>query len=181
MTTKLSDLHYVLLAAAANRESGSLLPPSASVTSPRASITKAIRTLIGRGLADEVDTSEATAVWREEGERKIGVVITDAGRAAIAVADGKPVEPPPAPEPDPAPPTPDAAATRPATRPATKQELIIGMLQRQQGASLAELIEATGWLPHTTRAALTGLRKKGHAVITDKSGEATRYRVGGAA
>jgi DNA-binding MarR family transcriptional regulator len=174
MTTKLSDLHYVLLAAAANRESGSLLPPSASVTSPRASITKAIRTLIGRGLAGEVDTSEATAVWREEGERKIGVVITDAGRAAIAVADGKPVEPPPAPQPDPLPPTPDAAATRPAT----KQALVIKMLQRKQGANLAELVEATGWLPHTTRAALTGLRKKGHAIITDKSGEVTRYQIG---
>jgi hypothetical protein len=172
MTTKLSDLHYVLLAAAANRESGSLLPPSANVTSPRASITKAIRTLIGRGLADEVDTSEATAVWREVGERKIGVVITDVGRAAIAVADGKSVEPPPAPEPDPAPPTPDAAATRPAT----KQALVIKMLQRQQGASITELAEV--WLPHTTRAALTGLRKKGHAIITDKSGEVTRYQIG---
>jgi hypothetical protein len=174
MTTKLSDLHYVLLAAAANRESGSLLPPSASVTSPRASITKAIRTLIGRGFADEVDTSEATAVWREEGERKIGVVITDAGRAAIAVTDGKPVETSPAPEPDPAPPPPDAAATRPAT----KQALVIGMLQRKRGASLAELVEATGWLPHTTRAALTGLRKKGYAIITDKGGEVTRYQIG---
>lgn len=31
------------------------------------------------------------------------------------------------------------------------------------GASLDELAGATGWLPHTTRAALTGLRKKGHA------------------
>jgi hypothetical protein len=172
MTTKLSDLHYVLLAAAANRESGSLLPPSASVTSPRASITKAIRTLIGRGFADEVDTSEATAVWREEGERKIGVVITNAGRAAIAVTEGKPVET--APEPHSVPPTPDAAATRPAT----KQALVIKMLERKQGANLAELVEATGWLPHTTRAALTGLRKKGHAIITDKSGEVTRYQIG---
>jgi DNA-binding MarR family transcriptional regulator len=173
MTTKLSDLHYVLLAAAANRESGSLLPPSASVTSPRASITKAIRTLIGRGLADEVDTSEATAVWREEGERKIGVVITDAGRAAIAVAEGKPVETSPAPKPDPVPPTPNAADTRPAT----KQALVIKMLQRQQGASITELAEATGWLPHTTRAALTGLRKKGHVIAAEKQEGVSRYRL----
>jgi DNA-binding MarR family transcriptional regulator len=174
MTTKLSDVHYVLLAAAANRESGSLLPPSASVKSPRASITKAIRTLISRGFAEEADTRDPQAIWREEGERKIGVVITDAGRAAIAVTDGKPVETSPAPEPDPAPPPPDAAATRPAT----KQALVIKMLQRKQGASITELVEATGWLPHTIRAALTGLRKKGHAIITDKSGEVTRYQIG---
>jgi hypothetical protein len=33
--------------------------------------------------------------------------------------------------------------------------------QRKSGASLAAMAEATGWLPHTTRAALTGLRQKG--------------------
>jgi len=41
---------------------------------------------------------------------------------------------------------------------------VIALLQRSDGASLAELIENTGWLPHTVRAALTGLRKKGHAI-----------------
>jgi len=38
---------------------------------------------------------------------------------------------------------------------------VIEMLSRSGGASLADLIAATGWLPHTTRAALTGLRKRG--------------------
>jgi hypothetical protein len=46
-------------------------------------------------------------------------------------------------------------------RPGTKQALIAGLLGREQGATLDELIAATGWLPHTTRAALTGLRRKG--------------------
>jgi DNA-binding MarR family transcriptional regulator len=71
------------------------------------------------------------------------------------------------------PPTPDAAATRPAT----KQALVIGMLQRQQGASITELAEATGWLPHTTRAALTGLRKKGHVIAAEKQEGVSRYRL----
>jgi hypothetical protein len=31
------------------------------------------------------------------------------------------------------------------------------------------LIAATGWLAHTTRAALTGLRKRGYAVAIDRS------------
>ena len=34
---------------------------------------------------------------------------------------------------------------------------------------LAELVAATGWLPHTTRAALTGLRKRGYAVGIDRA------------
>lgn len=33
---------------------------------------------------------------------------------------------------------------------------------------LARLVEVTGWLPHTTRAALTGLRKRGYAVTSEK-------------
>lgn len=43
----------------------------------------------------------------------------------------------------------------------TKAGLVIGLLARQDGASLADMCEATGWLPHTCRAFLTGLRKKG--------------------
>jgi DNA invertase Pin-like site-specific DNA recombinase len=46
-------------------------------------------------------------------------------------------------------------------RPGSKLAQVIGLLQREGGAALAELNSATGWLPHTTRAALTGLRKRG--------------------
>ena len=38
------------------------------------------------------------------------------------------------------------------------------MLTNDKGATLAALAEATGWLPHTTRAAMTGLRKRGFAI-----------------
>jgi Protein of unknown function (DUF3489) len=62
---------------------------------------------------------------------------------------------------------PPAEAAQVAFRPGTKQALIAGLLEREQGATLDELIAATGWLPHTTRAALTGLRRKGFAL--DKS------------
>jgi hypothetical protein len=37
-------------------------------------------------------------------------------------------------------------------------------MRRPKGATLDEMIEATEWLPHTTRAALTGLRKRGFAL-----------------
>jgi hypothetical protein len=43
------------------------------------------------------------------------------------------------------------------------------LLQRDQGATLNELVVMTGWLPHTTRAALTGLRKRGYSVTIDRS------------
>jgi hypothetical protein len=56
-------------------------------------------------------------------------------------------------------------AERPAPghlkRAGTKVAAVIGLLSRAGGASIDDLIVATGWLPHTTRAALTGLRKRG--------------------
>jgi hypothetical protein len=51
-------------------------------------------------------------------------------------------------------------------------------LSRPSGATLAELASATGWLPHTVRAALTSLRRKGQALRRDRDarGQST-YRL----
>ena len=70
---------------------------------------------------------------------------------------------------DPAPPAPQ--------HPGTKRSTVIVLLQRESGASLAELVTATGWLPHTVRTALTGLRKRGMTVTRTKTGDETRYVV----
>ena len=60
----------------------------------------------------------------------------------------------------------------------SKQALIIGLLSREKGATLAEITAATGWLPHTARAALTGLRHKGHTLTSSKETGGTRtYRI----
>ncbi len=49
----------------------------------------------------------------------------------------------------------------PVIKPQTKASLVEGLLLHDAGASLEDLSQATGWLPHTCRAFLTGLRKKG--------------------
>lgn len=68
------------------------------------------------------------------------------------------------------------AATKPERQ--TKSAIVIALLRRDEGVTLAELVEATGWLPHTTRAALTGLKKKkGHVIEKTKRDEATCYRI----
>ena len=167
--TKLTDLQYVLLAVAAKRSSGSLMPPSTSIDVPRASITRVISTLITRGLAEETVTKDQASVWQTEGKRQLAVVITDAGRAAIAEADdqkGEIEQPPAEPKPDAVP-----------VAPQTKQALLLAMLERKEGATLDQLVQATGWLPHTTRAALTGLRKKGHVITRSKVEGGSCYRI----
>jgi len=65
----------------------------------------------------------------------------------------------------------------PALAAPSKISTVLELLRREEGATLAELVEATGWLPHTTRAALTGLRKKDHSLEKSKRGDTTCYRI----
>lgn len=51
-----------------------------------------------------------------------------------------------------------------APREGSKQALVVSLLGREQGATLDELVAATGWLPHTARAALTDLRRRGYSL-----------------
>ncbi len=51
----------------------------------------------------------------------------------------------------------------------TKSATILKLLRRPKGASIAQLQKATDWQAHSIRAALTGLRKKGHEI--ERSGK----------
>lgn len=59
-------------------------------------------------------------------------------------------------------------ALEPAIRPESKKARLIGMLRQPGGSTIAAISVALGWQAHTTRAAITGLRKAGHAVETSK-------------
>ena len=64
-----------------------------------------------------------------------------------------------------------------SAKPASKIGMVADLLRRNCGATLAELVAATGWLPHTTRAALTGLRKKGHGIERGTRAGITTYSI----
>ena len=166
--TKLNDLQSILLASAAARDNGSLYPVADSAANAGARLTKAIAALIKAGLADERETSDNAATCRTDGDLRYGTFITEAGSAAIGVGEQEKGAPP------------LAVSPEPTTPRVSKSGAVLALLQRDDGATLAELIAATGWLPHTTRAALTGLRKKGHAVERTKRDGATCYRVAAA-
>ncbi|MEO5707779.1 MAG: DUF3489 domain-containing protein [Alteraurantiacibacter sp.] len=73
--------------------------------------------------------------------------------------------------------TPTAKVEPKPAKPSSKSSLVLQMLQRPEGATLAQIVSATGWLAHTTRAALTGLKKKGHEISSEKAeGEERVYR-----
>lgn len=58
----------------------------------------------------------------------------------------------------------------------TKRDELAALLLRDEGATLNQMIATTGWLPHTTRAALTGLKKRGYAIDSDKIDGVRTYR-----
>ena len=77
---------------------------------------------------------------------------------------------------------PPAAADGPAPDPApsrsSKLDRLVALLRRPEGATLAEMTAATGWQAHSVRGALAGsLRKKGHAVTSEKADGTRRYRI----
>ena len=171
-TKKLSDTQLILLTTASQREDGSLLPPPGNIAARGEALRKSISAIINRGLAEEKEATGADSVWRVTDDRGIGVFITD---AALPLLDA-PAEQESADSEGSGAAAPSGSAARKSVpRSGTKLALVIEMLQRESGVALADLADATGWLPHTTRAALTSLKKKGHAITKAKTDGVTRY------
>lgn len=70
-----------------------------------------------------------------------------------------------------------SAGHAPVDKTPSKASTLLKLLGSDCGATLDQMVTATGWQPHTTRAALTGFRKKGHAVTSEKADGVRVYRV----
>lgn len=68
--------------------------------------------------------------------------------------------------------TDEAAANLP-----TKHQQVVALLSRDEGTNLEEMSTIANWLTHSTRAFLTGLKKKGYAVTSDKLDGVRRYKI----
>ena len=151
---------------------------------------KVVTGLLSRGLAAEVEAGRDDPVWREADGRDLMLVATGAALEALGV------------EPDSAPEsaaqaqegtsagegdrTEDAAqlahtgADAPKVRAGTKQARLIEMLRAPDGATIAEIAQATGWQPHTVRGAIAGaLKKKLQLAVTSEKadGRGRVYRI----
>jgi Protein of unknown function (DUF3489) len=173
--TRLTDTQLIVLSKAAVREDGAgVVPPRMN----KAAAAKVGSSLVVRRLMREIRAKLGVPVWREdERGRRVSLIITRAGRDAIGVADDG--EPPTALKiADPKPQDIERPPVKGLPRAGSKQALIVEMLSKDTGATLDALIAATGWLPHTTRAALTDLRKRGYLVerIRDET-KGSLYRI----
>ena len=59
------------------------------------------------------------------------------------------------------------ARTAASAKGLSKNEAVLALLRRPAGATLDQMVAGTGWLPHTTRAVLTGFRKKGRSITSE--------------
>jgi Protein of unknown function (DUF3489) len=172
--SRLTDIQRLVLSKAAARDDGAGVVPGQMT---KAAAGKVGSSLVARKLMRELRTKPGMPVWRVDADgRSVSLIITRAGRDAVEV-DG------PAELTGPDKTGDEKVATGPAggaPREGSKQALILEMLSKRSGATLASLIATTGWLPHTTRAALTGLRKRGFAIERIRSGgKESVYRIVG--
>ncbi len=67
-------------------------------------------------------------------------------------------------------------ARKPAAKPETKQDIVLALLRRQNGASIDEIVEATGWQSHSVRGFFAGALKKrlGIDVVSEKGADGVR-------
>jgi Protein of unknown function (DUF3489) len=176
MSVKLTDAQLVLLSAAAQREDLCLTTPDKL---KGAILTKVSEKLLKLGLVREVRAKAEMRVWRrDDAAQGYALKLTAAGLKAIAVNDGSDeattskerpqLQPHPRATKATGPDVIDEPAKAFAPRAGSKLARVIDLLQQSEGATIPNLIEATGWLPHTTRAALTGLRKRGYAVARER-------------
>ena len=190
MSVKLTDAQLVMMSAAAQRKDRCLPAPARL---KGAALSKVSAKLAKLGLAREIEAKPGAPIWRrDEAGQGYALKLTAAGLKAIAVDEGS-QEAIGASETAQAQPLPEATTSASpdevgqqaqvvAPRDGSKLALVIEPLRRADGATIVDLTEATGWLPHTTRAALTGLRKRGYAVIRERVGAGDSvYRISDAA
>jgi len=150
-TYRLTDLQLVLLSAAAARQSGSMMPLPDACRDDSERAHRAIASLLRRNLAEEASVTDATLTWRKQDQDHIGLFITEEGRGAIGaglepegeyqIADAlkrdntadntKTVEA-----------QTEAALTVASPRPGSKIASVIALPERDDGATLDEMVEA---------------------------------------
>lgn len=180
----LTETQRLILSAAARRADQIALPLPKGLHGAAAKMVVARMTT--KGWLQEVDANlrRSEPLWRETGDgHGTTLIATEAGLLAVGIVSAALGTDARAGVPKPETAHRPAAATAPkpvALRAGTKQALVIALLQRPEGATIAEIVEATAWQAHSARGMISGaLKKKLNLPITSENvqGRGTVYRL----
>lgn len=177
--TKLTDTQTIIISAGAQRPENVALPLPKGLAGAAAKM--AVTKMIEHGWLQEVDANlrRGEPLWRETGDgHGTTLVVTEAGLLAIgiepvvaktvvairehAAKTSAPILP---------------ATTQPKLRTGTKQAALISMLRAPDGATIEEIMTATGWQSHTVRGAMAGALKKKLGLEVSSEKDDARGRV----
>lgn len=167
MTTKnipITDLQRQVLEATAAREGGFVWSLPEELGLKKGSAVLVVKALLAKGLAKERRARAGEPVWREdENEKPMTVLISRAGFAAVGAEGGV---------------VPDEATRTP--RAGSKLAILVEILRREGGATVAEMAAATGWQSHSIRGVLSGTltKKFENRIVSEKiEGRGRAYRI----
>ena len=103
-------------------------------------------------LIEEIAAADPDTVWRHDDAGPLTLRATPLAHSALGIGntDGD----------LPAPQQPQQDLTPPNQRKGTKQEALIAMLRAERGATIAEIVVALDWQPHSVRGLMSGVLKK---------------------
>lgn len=168
MNFKLTTTQRNMLSVAAQREDRCIETfPELRGSAARAFATK----LIDAGLVREIRSKDGLPVWRQDKDagRGYSLKLTASGMK-IASENADTIQP-----------DSDTRSNFKSSPPREHSKLsqVMLMLSTEGGSTVEEVSKAMDWLPHTTRATLTGLRKRGIRIIrlTREGERGSSYRI----
>jgi hypothetical protein len=170
MIIQLTDAQRAILEPACQREDLCIYPVTAPLKG--GAVGNVCKSLLKRGLIEEFRADDAMTVWRHDTTAgPLTLRVTVAGRQAFA---GEEVTLPTEPA------QPQAPAPAPLAK-TSRQDTLLRLLRRPEGATIADMTDVTGWQAHSVRGALSGIigKKLGLKVVSEKEADRGRvYRLG---
>ncbi|MGI3212872.1 DUF3489 domain-containing protein [Roseovarius tibetensis] len=169
---QLSDAQSVILSTACARDDGAVFP--VTTTLKGGAVGNVCKSLLKRGLIEEIEATDLNTVWRHDEERgPINLRATPLAYSTLGIIDAPDAQDDDQPEPE--------ATPQPVRRRSrTKQEALIAMLRAEGGATIDEIVAALEWQPHTARGAMSGALKKklGLTIASEKvEGRGRAYKI----
>lgn len=167
-TMPLSDTQTVILAAACARDDRLVFPVTARIKG--GAVGNVCKSLLRRALIEEVAATDYNTVWRHDEELgPLTLRATGLAFQVLGITDG--------PKDEDIEPTADPAVQGSPAPAVTKQDIMIGLLSRPEGASIAEIAERSGWLGHSIRGLMSGTLRKKLGLTISSTKDDTRGRV----